>query len=448
MTPIESAGGSATRRLERVLLLFLTYCAIEGFLKRVTGYAWYIYPVRDILFIVVVGYWVTFRRRGASFDNPPYPRLLSFYLGLVCVEALNPHLPSLFVWLAGVRTSYMYALLYFVAFRVFDTEERVVRLARWIGVIAVITALGAMIESVLGLDWVYRNNVRTFINAVYVGASGAWVIRPSSIGTGPGSAAMMEYMGAIALFGLAFTHTRARWRILDLCGAGLALGGVLLSASRVFWLQAAVGIVVFAVVGGHGLLRRATYILVPAGAAVGLSVLFSRGEISARFQTFETPLVTYLTEPSASQRYYGLVALPRVVSDFPLGAGVGWNAPRQDLLAPYYGEDMIAYAGVHNYLSILALEVGVLGLVVFLTFSLGVSLRGLRALRLGTNSRRHLLFAAYYAIFVSILLTFLVGGGIIGWPGEYYWIFAAIIIRVGQLKSEGLLPAQVAQSDP
>jgi hypothetical protein len=185
---------------------------------------------------------------------------------------------------------------------------------------------------------------------------------------------------------------------------------------------------------------------VPAGVAVLLSLFFSRGEIAARFQTVETPVGTYLTEPSAAQRYSGLLALPRVVAEFPLGAGVGWNAPRQDLLVPYRGQEMIEYTGIHNYLSVLALEVGVLGLLVFLLFSLGISLRGLGALLRERNAERRPLFAAYYTLFVSLLLSFLVGGGLVGWPGEYYWIFAAIIMRLGQLKSEGLLPAQVALS--
>jgi O-antigen ligase/polysaccharide polymerase Wzy-like membrane protein len=428
-----SAERSDNQQLERLFLVFLTYCAFEGLVKRTTGYAWYVYPIRDLLLFTVLVYWATLQWRGRPSRVPPFSLILWFYLGLVCVEALNPHLPSIVLWLAGVRTSYVYVLLYFVAFRVFDTQERVVRLAEWVGVIAIITAVGAMIESALGLDWVYRNNVRAFINAVYVGASGSWVIRPSSIGNGPGSAAMMEYIGAFALFGLAVTARTGPRRLAALCGAGLALGGVLLSATRVLWLQAAVGIAVFTIVNGRGLLKRTLYILAPAGLAVALSLLFSGGEISTRFKTFETPLATYLTEPAASERYYGLLALPRVVSDFPLGAGVGWNAPRQDLLAPYYGEDMIAYAGVHNYLSILALEIGVLGLVVFLTFSVGVSLRGLRSLHREPDPTRGGLFAAYYALFVSMLVTFLVGGGIIGWPGEYYWILAAIVVRLPSL---------------
>jgi hypothetical protein len=359
---------------------------------------------------------------------------------LVAVQALNPHLPTVLIWLAGVRTSYMYALLYFVAYQTFGTTERIEHLARVLGALAVITAAGAMIESSLGLEWVYAHDLEVFINPAYLGASGKWVIRPSSIGNGPGSAAMMEYIGAIALFGLAVCDSRWGRRMAYLSGAGLALGGVLLGATRTIWLQAALAVAIFALLSGPRRLSRALYILVPATMAVVLSLFFSRGEINARFQTVETPLDAY-----RAQRYGALELLPQVVADFPLGAGVGWNAPRRDLFAPSHIEETTQYSGVHNYLSNLALEVGILGLLVFLAFSVGVSLWGFRALAREKGARRRALLAACNAVFVSMLLSFLAGGAIAGWPGEYYWIFAAVMVRSSRVDQEPAAAAQLGE---
>jgi hypothetical protein len=425
------AESRATSRLERVLLVFLIYGAFEGLLKRLTGYAWYLYPIKDVLFVVVLAHWAMLRRADRASRHPPFSLVLGFYLGMVGVEALNPHLPSTFLWLAGVKTSYMYALLYFVAYRAFCTEERALRLARLLGGLAVITALGAVVESLLGREWIYEHKLQAFVNATYLGVSGDWVIRPSSIAAGPGAAAMMEYFGAMALFGLAVRRVGWAARTAQLCGAGLALAGVLLAATRIVWLQAAIAAAVFGLLGGPRRLWRALYVVVPVGMAVLLSMFVSRGEINARFQTVETPLGTYRTE-----RLAALQLLPRVISDFPLGAGVGWNVPRRDLLAPFYGEEMIEYSGIHNYLSVLALEVGLPGLLLFLIFSVGVSMRALRALRREGNAGRRALFAAYYALFLSMLLSFLAGGAIIGWPGEYYWIFAAVVMRLDPLEPQ------------
>ena len=434
----ESLVPPAARRLHWVFLALVVYSGVEGLLKRLTGYSLYVYPIKDLFYLVVLLHWAFLGRARATSGNPPYALLLMAYVSLVFVQALNPHLPSIFIWLAGVRTSYQYVLLYFVAYQAFRTEEQVLRLTHFLGVLAVVTALGSMIESTLGLDWIYRHKVQVFISAIYMGASGDWVIRPSSITTGPGAAAMIGYFGAIGLLGLAVASREWLRRTSYVSAAGIALGGVLLSAVRLVWLQAAIAMTVFGLLGGALKFRRAKYLAIPGAVAIALSLLFSRGEIRARFQTVESPLDTYLNESSASQRYAGLMVLPRIIADFPLGAGPGWNAPRQDLLAPYRGQEVIEHSGVHNFLSLLALEVGLPGLVLFLLFSLRTSLWGLRRLIQRDDRQGRSLYTAYYALFMSMVISFLVGGGIQGWPGEYYWLFAAIVMRLGQRKPESI----------
>ncbi|MBI3780397.1 MAG: hypothetical protein HY278_04975, partial [candidate division NC10 bacterium] len=165
-TTSSSAGG-----LERALLAFLIYGAIEGLLKRLTGYAWYIYPIKDVFFLVLLARWVTAPRDAASDRRPPLSLLLAGYLGIVGLEMLNPYLKSFVAGLAGIRASYMYAVLYFIAYRVFGTEAAVRRLARVLGLLSVVTALGAMAESSLGLEWVDEQQVQVMIKATYWGTS-------------------------------------------------------------------------------------------------------------------------------------------------------------------------------------------------------------------------------------------------------------------------------------
>jgi len=415
--------------VERLLLCFLIYGALEGLLKRLTGYAWYVYPIKDVFFGLVLGYWILNRRFYNLPQRPPYLVLVVGYLGLVAVEALNPHLASFPMWVAGMRTSYMYVILYLVAFQVFRSNPQLVRLAKVLGGIAVVTALGAIVESSLGLYWVKQHQLQAYIDASYLGVSGEWVIRPSSIGNGPGSAAMMEYIGAMALFALAASDQANRRRLVWLAAAALVLGGVLLGATRIIWLQMAIALVVFVVMGRgpRTRLARVLRMALPVAIGIAISVEFSGGEIAARYQTLETPVGTYRAE-----RYGALLALPRIAADYPLGAGVGWNAPRRDLLAPLNVVEAVEYSGVHNYLSILTLELGIPGLVLFVAFSSLIILRGFRALR-RSASQNNVVSSAYFAIFVSMFLSFLAGGGLIGWPGEYYWIFAGIIARTATL---------------
>ena len=417
----------ATGYVETALLAFLVYGAVEGLFKRLTGYAWYIYPIKDLFFLVLLARWVTASRDAASDRRPPLSLLLAGYLGIVGLEVLNPYLKSYVAGLAGIRASYMYAVLYFIAYRVFGAEAPVRRMAGVLGLLSVVTALGAMVESTLGLEWVNEQQVQVMIKATYWGTSGNWVIRPSSIGNGPGSAAMMEFIGAALLLGLAAGERRVPLRALLLGGAALAFGGIILSAVRIIWLMAMLAVAIFVLLLGRRMIVWGVTLGVLVGAGILLGVYFSSGEIVARFQTLETPVETVRVE-----RFGAFQVLPQVISDYPYGAGVGWNVPRMDLLESFYPDEMILYFGIHNYLCILALEVGAAGLFLFLTFSAIVLAKGLRAVRRERNAGQRVLLASFYSVFAAISLSFFVGGAIIGWPGEYYWIFAGIIVRFAQ----------------
>jgi hypothetical protein len=428
-------------RLEGALLGFVIYGAFEGLLKRLTGYAWYVYPVKDLFFFCMLAIWISTPREHGVRSRPPLSFVLWTYLIIVGFQVFNPYLPSVIAGLVGIKASYMYAIVYFVVFRALDTESRVKRLARWVGGLAVLTAVGAMAESSLGLEWVYENKVQVMINATYMGISGNWVLRPSSIGNGPGSAAMMEFIGAGLLLGLAAIEKRKVYRYLLLAGAALALGGILLAATRIIWVQTAIAAAAFVLLIGRRRIRWGISILVLVALAWQLSLFFSGKEIVARFQTLQTPTETYRNE-----RLGSLLLLPEVISKYPLGAGVGWNVPRKDLVEGSYAGEQVQFLGVHNYFSILALEVGVLGLLIFAIFSLGVLLFGLQSIKCERDEDRRALLTACYAAFSGIALSFPFGGGIIGWPGEYYWILAAIVLRLGQRRAASRQYPKVARA--
>lgn len=100
----ESLVPPAARRLHWVFLAFVVYSGVEGLLKRLTGYSLYVYPIKDLFYLVVLLHWAFLARARATSGNPPYALLLMAYVSLVFVQVLNPHLPSIFIWLAGVRS--------------------------------------------------------------------------------------------------------------------------------------------------------------------------------------------------------------------------------------------------------------------------------------------------------------------------------------------------------
>jgi O-antigen ligase len=118
--------------------------------------------------------------------------------------------------------------------------------------------------------------------------------------------------------------------------------------------------------------------------------------------------------------------------------------PRKDLVEGSYAGEQVQFIGVHNYLSILALEVGFPGLMLFTIFSLRVLAFGLRAIRGEASEDRRALISACYAVLAGIIFSFPFGGAIIGWPGEYFWILAAIIMRLGAERMDLRKPGEAA----
>jgi hypothetical protein len=337
--------------------------------------------------------------------------------------------------LAGFHASYMYAMLFFICLRIYDSEVAMMRLARWLGVIAIIAAAGAVGETQVGSEWIDANNLKVAIDASYMGASGEWALRPSSIGNGPGSTAIIEVIGTGFLFGLSAFDRRRPVRLLCLAGAALGITGVLLAATRVVWVMAAVGSGVAIVLIGRRRVAWAVAASLVLAVSIYLAIVFSSGEIVARYQTLETPVQTFQTE-----RGYALAMLPEMLMTYPLGAGIGWHVPRQlGALSDFYAGAQIDHIGLHNYLSILAVEVGIAGLTLFILFTVAVLVIGLSpALSLRSDDRRWILLVSAYAVFAGYALSLLVGSGLIGWPGEYYWLLAGIV--VGLARSAGQHP--------
>ncbi|MBI4219010.1 MAG: O-antigen ligase family protein [Chloroflexi bacterium] len=423
----EPSVSPAVARLGTTIIAFLVYGAFEGLLKRLTRYAWYIYPIKDVFFLAIVLAWVASLSDREPPLRPPFRRILLAYVAVGTAQVFNPYLPSVVAGLTGLRADYMFATLFFFTFQALRTSGQVQRLARVIGGVAMITAVGAIAESLLGLQWVYQNELQVAITANYFGASGDLVIRPSSIGNGPGSAAMMQFIGGGFLLGLGALQRRFSRKVFYLLGAAAALTGIFLAATRIIWLMTAISASAFVLLVGRAKLRWGLAVGGVVGVAILLSVVFSSGEIVARFQTLETPVETYRTE-----RYSALEILPEIIATFPLGAGVGWNVPRQlEILRGFYASEAILFSGVHNYLSILTLETGVLGLVLFVGFTVAVLVSGFLTVHRERDEECRALLVGCYAIFAGIALSFPFGGGLIGWPGEYFWVTAAVVMRLG-----------------
>ena len=132
------------------LLLFLPFVGVFSTL---------LYPqtapavlAKDALFVApaYLGFglaWLRTRER-MSFDGPPVV-LIALLVGLVCVQAFNPALPSLLVGLVGAKIWLFYIPLIYLGYHFVSDAEDVRRLLRLLSLVAVVPATLGIIEGVL-----------------------------------------------------------------------------------------------------------------------------------------------------------------------------------------------------------------------------------------------------------------------------------------------------------
>src|SRR2546425_10632473 len=87
-----AAVASGLRRLEVAVLIFVLYGAVEGLIKRLTGYSVWVYPLKDLFFAAVLMAWLTMPRSAST--RSPARGLCAAYFLIAALQMLNPYLPN------------------------------------------------------------------------------------------------------------------------------------------------------------------------------------------------------------------------------------------------------------------------------------------------------------------------------------------------------------------
>ncbi|MCV0403158.1 MAG: O-antigen ligase family protein [Chloroflexi bacterium] len=253
----------------------------------------------------------------------------------------------------------------------------------------------------------------------------------------------------------AAAHLARRWmRIAAAAVTVVLMIGLVLTYSRGAWLAAAIGIFAGAI-----LLDRRTFLLLVLAAAVafvGASAI--RGGDSDSGPGGGPPLsvaetvIARFTQFSQGDdvRLRWLADGIRVIGDHPwLGTGPGryGGAAATIIPSPVYDEydiELGTHRTVHNFWLHLTGEVGVVGLVVFLTMVGSVALRCVRAARRTTGARFVLLAGAATMVLVVALndLTEMAFEGNV--PGLLIWLILGIASMVAETSE--LTPSPVERT--
>lgn len=423
-------------RLEvTVALLALYLLLLDGPVKLLIGSHETTAAVPNVLIVAVsAGALMRLVVRRQRVVLPPLSSWLLTFVGIVLIEAFNPHTEGILKILAGYRQELEWIPFFFFGYLLLRSKKRLRQFFLIVAVAALANGLVSAYQTKLSppqlASWgagyrllVYPSGEVKGTGRVYV-SEGEARVRPPALGSDEGFGGGV---GEIALpFGLALFavwRPRRRWLAVLLClGALLA---ILTSLGRSQVIAGGLVAVSFAVLasfagrrpGGRALVAMLTVaaLALPAGVLV-ISAL--------RPGTFKRYTLIEGTKLASAPGYKegARSLLPDEASVNPFGVGLGTSGPTSDLGGrSNYVEQFHKTSGETQY-NFLANELGVPGVLLWFTLSVYMIFfvaRGMRRVRDGDLA---IILAAMFAPFISLFVGGFSGNSVVSAAqGPYFW---------------------------
>jgi hypothetical protein len=222
--------------------LFLAWLLFEDFARKYLGNNMVIYFAKDILLAVVyLSFAVAYRRRDPDLQliRPPFFMAIMVFLWFGAIQMFNPASSSIFYGILGMKLYFYYVPLFALGYALMTSEAELRRFFHVnLGLMLLIVALGLM-QSVLGHTFlnpqIMAEDIRELSTLYRVAPiSGVIVYRPNSVFVSTGRFADMLIVAWMMVFGfsgyLLLRHKRGR--AFAFIALGLTAAGVLMCASR------------------------------------------------------------------------------------------------------------------------------------------------------------------------------------------------------------------------
>ncbi len=441
----------------RGLYFFLAWLLLEDFVRKFLGNNMAIYFAKDFfLAVIYLSFLAECRRNDAKTFRPPFFLVLSALVWFSVMQIFNPASTSIFFGLMGMKLYFYYVPLVVVGYALIDSE---VALRRFfyinLSIMLVIAALG-IAQSIIGPRFlnpaVMADDIRLLSETYRVAPiSGVSVYRPTSVFVSTGRFANMLIVNWIMVFGfsgyLLLRYRRGR----TFCFVALAVTAAasLMCASRgaFMWTlgSAAVGAIAFLWGApwrqGEALRIMRTLQRALLGVALAVVVLLftypqaflnriavysetldprsPTSELVHRTQTY--PLVNFL-DAFGSERW-------------PYGYGLGTASLGVQYVARFF-HALPPETGVESGYGCLVLEMGIVGLLLWIIVSIAVVLSGWKVVkRLKGSPFFPLSFmVCLYSFILLIPMTFT---GIQPYQdfimNAYLWLLLGVLFRLPKL---------------
>jgi len=453
----------------RGLYFFLLWLLFEDFARKFLGNNMSVYFGKDILVAVVyLSFFAAYRRKEVQTFRPPFliPLLLFVWFGVM--QVFNPASSSLIYGVLGLKLYFYYMPLMFVGYALFETESDL-RRCFFIILLAggVIISLG-IVQSILGHTFLNPDrpgeDIRELSELYRVAPlSGLIAYRPTSVFVSAGRFAnflILTWLLAFGFSGYLLLRQRSGRNLASL-SLSATFAGVALSASRgvLLWvaLSAIVGTVAF-LWGSpwrHNAITRILRILQRAaiGACLALAILMATypEALLSRIAIYQETL-----SPNSTASEFVYRARDYPVQNFllaftydrwPYGFGIGTSSLGVQYVSRIMHVPPMGI-GVENGYGVLVIEMGVVGLALWIIMSSAIVYTAWKVVRkLKGSPWFPLAFMIFwYAFLLLFPLTFI---GIAPYQdfvlNAFLWLLIGILFR---LPTMALTPELAASSSP
>lgn len=403
-----------------------------GFLAGVFRYGygtWSAYAIPEALVALLLVRWATglLEPQSAPLSGTATGRAY-ILLAVYCVlQLLNPEAPLLRS-LFGLRAWLMYTALLFVGYSSFRSVQQLESLCRTLILLAAATAAYGVWqwpqgpEALAGVGGWYGSRAATML---WISADKGGVFRaPSTFVTSTTFAQNMAMVLVLALGSAISARSSTTWRVLCVASMALMAAGIAVSGSRAGPAYLFVALLVMLTLIPR--LRTVIAITLMVGLSLWLIDQITQGVVIERFATLLTPDI-----------FFWKWAAPLVTGvldgiHYPLGRGLGFVIGLPQLVVGQKFEGLATGAIIDSGWGMVAAELGLPGLALFLWFATATGLGAIRAWRgLPDDGTRELFLGPTIWAAAFPLLSPLIGPHASAPISIFQWLLVGMLLRAG-----------------
>jgi len=444
----------------RGLYLLLGWILFEDLFRKYLGNNMAVFFAKDILAVVLyISFFAARRERLIKIFKPPFLLPLLFFVWFGVIQMLNPASTSIFYGFLGMKVYFLYVPLLYVGYSLMETELDLRKFLSFNTILFIIVASLGMAQSILGPRFlnptVIQEDIRTLSTTYRVSPiSGLVAYRPNAVFVSAGrfeNFLVMSWIVALGFGGYLLLRSR-RGRNLAFLSIGIIGVASIMSASRgVFMYNAADALVIVAAFlwgapwrqgEARRILRAIQRTLLVVGLAILVMLSIFPDKIESRLAIFSETLSPYSPTSELANRAgeypFKNFMLAFEHERWPYGYGIGTaSLGVQYVVRIMHATPMLI--GVESGYGQLIVELGILGLILWIFLGIAVSVSAWKA----ANRLRG---TPWYPIgFVIFWYGFMILGpksyiSFISYQdylmNSYLWVLLGILFRLPQLAQE------------